>query len=521
MFRTWHDWTRGRAGLRAIAALIGLLAVAGCAGFTTAGSDDVGARRLFNAGMKNLVERYVEPVAPEQLSVKGLGNLSAIDPAVSVVAVGNRLQLIAHGRVVGEWPTYDNTNADDWADLIAEALAAARRASPAIAAMNAEDLYEIFFRGALTGLDHYTYYSGREAARRTRATREGFGGIGVTLKIANGSTHVIEVAPESPAARASILPQDRIIQIDGKPVDSLMQADVIDLLRGPVDTSVVLLVQRQTQPSPIEVAIIRRFIVPPTVTVSRDDEVLTVKISGFNQATSRRLGRELLRAEREQVAKPQGIILDLRGNPGGLLDQAVEVSDLFLGQGRIASTVGRHVDSNQTFSADVDERFSGIPMVVLVNGRSASAAEIVAAALNDRGRAVVVGSASFGKGTVQTIVRLPNAGEMAITWARVITPAGRSLHENGIVPALCTSGDAERASALLTALRAGEETANDIMSSHLRRQLGQGSAQQKRAACPPFLEEQAIDVEIAKSLLKNRRLFARALSAIQAAVVQN
>lgn len=199
---------------------------------------------------------------------------------------------------------------------------------------------------------------------------------------------------------------------------------MVRALRGRRGSSVALRVERDGAAKPLSFSVTRARIIIPTVTARRKAGLVILKISSFNQGTTSAVSRALIRAEREMGTKLKGIVLDLRGNPGGLLDQAVAVADLFLTDGLIISTRGRHRKSRQVFDASWGEIAAELPLAVLINGKSASAAEIVAAALQDRHRAVVIGSASFGKGTVQTIIGLPNGGELTMTWARMHTPSG-------------------------------------------------------------------------------------------------
>ena len=190
---------------------------------------------------------------------------------------------------------------------------------------------------------------------------------------------------------------------------------------------------------PLPFTLVRARIVQPTVTSDRRDGFAIFRVQGFNVSTASDLAQEIRRVRSEMGASLRGAVLDLRDNPGGLLDQAAAVSSLFLDHGDVVSTRGRHPTAAQHFVAASEDHLRGLPLVVLVNGGSASSAEIVAAALQDDGRAVVAGSSSYGKGTVQMVVRLENSGELTLTWARLITPAGYVLHGHGVVPAFCTA----------------------------------------------------------------------------------
>ena len=209
-----------------------------------------------------------------------------------------------------------------------------------------------------------------------------------------------------PGFRAGLKAGDHITHIGKTALTGLSQRDVITKLRGPIHSGADLTISREASLTPVKITVIRAHIILPTIESKLENGILKIEISGFNQGTSRSLGKALSGAERggDDV---KGVILDLRGNPGGLLDQAVAVADFFLNDGRIISTRGRHHRANQIYDASWGERVHNLPIVVLINGRSASASEIVAAALRDRGRAVVVGASSYGKGSVQTISGFP------------------------------------------------------------------------------------------------------------------
>lgn len=214
----------------------------------------------------------------------------------------------------------------------------------------------------------------------------------------------------------------------------------------------------------------------------------------------------------------RGIVLDLRSNPGGLLDQAVSLSDVFIAQGPIVSTVGRHPASRQFFEASGDSVAPQIPMIVLINGGSASSSEIVAAALQDVGRAVVVGSASYGKGTVQTVLRLPNDGELTLTWAQLVTPSGYHLNEHGVVPTLCTSdlGDDDH-SVQIALQRVNAVPPLAPVTPRPRASLDESAWSQLRRTCPARQGDHEVDLKVAKRLLADPVLYSQAVHAIAAA----
>jgi carboxyl-terminal processing protease len=293
-------------------------------------------------------------------------------------------------------------------------------------------------------------------------------------------------------------------------------------LRGTAGSRVVITLARPGQPAPISKTVARAYISVPTVSVSRDANVGIIRISSFNQHTTESLRAEFAKLRSEMRGTMQGVILDMRGNPGGLLDQSVAVADSFMNNGRIVATRGRNPGSFQEFEATSGDITAGLPIIVVMNGGSASAAEIVAAALQDSGRAIVVGTSSFGKGTVQTVLRLPNDGELTLTWARLITPGGYILHEHGVVPNVCTSGTADDDQAVAAIIR---KTASAGASDTLARiSLDEQGWSRLRGTCPTRTGDRVADVTAAKRLIGDPNLYAHVIHAepasIAAAVAQ-
>jgi carboxyl-terminal processing protease len=250
------------------------------------------------------------------------------------------------------------------------------------------------------------------------------------------------------------------------------------------------------------------------VVATRDGNIAVFRVASFNQSTTQRLTEAILTAQRDTNDHLAGIVIDLRGNPGGLLDQAVSLSDLFIAKGPIISTVGRHPASHQYFVATGHSLVPSTPVVVLINGGSASASEIVAAALQDVGRAVVIGTSSYGKGTVQTVMRLPNEGELTITWARLVTPSGYYLQQHGVVPTLCTSGLGDSDSTIDAVLRRSPDAGGDV--SHPRASLNDSAWSTLRQGCPAQSTSSPLDVKLAERLLADPARYSAALGAIHA-----
>lgn len=486
--------------------LSGLLS--GCARVTV--EETLTAKDVFSEGIEALDDRYIEPVQPGDIMLAGLTQLSTVDEHLAVSRTAKFVSLSYEGIPVAEHRVPATHDVDGWSELGANILVDARRASPALVAYSQEALLNLVFQGLVSGLDRYSRYLTPEDARNSRASREGFGGIGIQLDHVDGEYFVRSTFPDHPAVAAGLLPHDKIIRIDGKPLRGLRLFDVVSRLRGRVGEPVNVTIERMGIAKAFDRRIIRDYIVTSTVDVRRRDKILEVRLSGFNSGTVGALRRAIVKTAREIGPGLQGILLDMRGNPGGLLDQAIAVSDLFLTHGRIISTKGRHPDSNQLFDASPGEVLPGVPMVVVVNGRSASAAEIVAVALRDSGRAAIVGSTTYGKGSVQTIIRLPNQAELNITWAHIFAPSGQTLDTQGIVPAICTNVPHDRIGMILAALESRSKYSL-VEPATLRSQAVKPHfSTEGRNACMPSKRRDAEDLQVARLLLTNRVSYAAA-----------
>ena len=298
-----------------------------------------------------------------------------------------------------------------------------------------EQLIEYAINGMLSSLDpHSSYLTAKDFEEMQVQTKGEFGGLGIEVTMENGVIKVVSPIDETPASRAGLQPGDFIVQLDGEPVMGLNLSQAVDKMRGPVDSKIVLTVQRG-EGEPFEVTLVRAVI---KVQSSRgrleQGDIAYLRVTSFTEQTGSGMEAAFKKLKDEAKGKLVGVVLDLRNNPGGLLDQAIAVSDAFLDKGEIVSTRGRHEDEAQRYNARPGDIAEGLPVVILVNGGSASASEIVAGALQDHRRAIVMGTKSFGKGSVQTIIPLPAHGAMRLTTARYYTPSGRSIQALGIEP---------------------------------------------------------------------------------------
>jgi len=300
-----------------------------------------------------------------------------------------------------------------------------------------EDLIESAISGMLTSLDPHSSYLNAKAFDNMRVqTRGEFGGLGIEVTMENELVKVVTPIDDTPAAKAGVLSGDLITKIDGVNVRGLSLQDAVEKMRGPVNTPIVITVNREGADKPIDITIIRAVIkVRAVYSRVEGDDIGYIRISSFSEQTFDGLDKAI-RKIRDEVGddKLKGFVLDLRLNPGGLLDQAISVSDTFLDRGEIVSTRGRNPDETRRYAARPGDSTGGKPVIVLVNGGSASASEIVAGALQDHKRATILGTRSFGKGSVQTIIPLGSNGALRLTTALYYTPSGVSIQGKGIVP---------------------------------------------------------------------------------------
>ena len=303
--------------LRSGATLAVLFIVAACGHTSDWNEQDSSPNRVFAEGYRNLWEQYIHPVDLSAMSLAGLNQLKDLDPALDISRPADMVVLTADDAPIARWRPPDDDDFVGWARLTTDALMAARAASSMLRKRATNELSDEIFRGVMTTFDRYSRYADPQQARLGRAVREGFGGLGITISHRDGKTTIQKVHADTPAERVGLLKQDRITHVDRKPIDGLDQLQVVSVLRGLVNSEVVLSINRPGVDHPFDVSLVREMIVIPTVSVKREGEIVVVKISGFNQGTSASVRRELRRVERELGSGLKGIVLDLRDNPGG------------------------------------------------------------------------------------------------------------------------------------------------------------------------------------------------------------
>lgn len=510
-------------GATAIVAVAAIgLALGGCVNQKVTGTSfEADSKLIFSKGYGDIAERYIEDVPVGDIAFDGLSGLSDIDPSVQIRRDGDNVQLANAAGPIQSFAAPGPRDVGGWAQLTSAALSAGRGASPELGAAEAEQIYEVVFDEALSGLDGFTRYSSAQDADEERARRTGFGGVGIRIKMEERRPVVVSVIADTPAAAAGIRAEDVITQVNGFPVTGMELQDVVDRLRGPVNTHVDLTIERPQADRPMTFEIRRERIIPPSVAVRQDGDYIYVAVTHFNQDTAEQLDHAIEFLHDRMGERLKGVILDLRDNPGGLLDQAVEVADLFLDSGTILSTQGRHFDSFQSYEAEQGDIIRGVPIAILINGNTASASEIVAAALQDHDRAVVIGTASYGKGTVQTVIRMPNEGELILTWSRIHAPSGYTLHRLGVMPAVCTSGMTEGASHIINRIRRREAELSDLMRKWRAVSVpDKPNADLLRAACPANGDAKEVDIDVAERVLADSSLYRLAVSRSHAEVAK-
>ena len=353
-------------------------------------------------------------------------------------------------------------------------------------------LVEDAINGMLSSLDpHSSFMNARSFRDMQVQTRGEFGGLGIEVTQENGFIKVVSPIDDTPAAKAGLKPGDLIAAIDGESVTSLTLQEAVEKMRGPVGSAIKLTIRRGTT-EPFEVTLTRAVIRIQSVRSRVEGDIGYLRITSFTEQTDAGVKAAIDKIKTQLGPKLKGLVLDLRNNPGGLLDQSIAVSDAFLDKGEIVSTRGRRSEDAQRYNAKPGDMLNGLPIVVLINGGSASASENVAGALQDHRRAIILGTKSFGKGSVQTIIPMGNQGAMRLTTARYFTPSGRSIQAQGIDPDIVVEPAKIEAIAVPRARREAD------LRGALRNDQQQGQPAQPQAPPSPAVDpdEQASAVPV-------------------------
>lgn len=358
------------------------------------------------------------------------------------VALGMGLGIVTAVGLLPQAQGANNANIYKQFDLFSDAYEKVRENY--VRPVQDQELMSGAIEGMVSSLDPHSSYMDPKAYADMQVTTKGeFGGVGIEVTMEDGLIKVISPIDDTPAAKAGIKTGDYIAAINGDSIQGMGLNDAVDKMRGPAGSKITLTVLRQGEKKPLDIALVRAVVRVQSVKFRKEGDIGYIRITSFTEETGPGL-EKAIKELKKQIPAIKGYVIDLRNDPGGLLDQAVQVSDDFLTKGEIVSTRGRNPDDTQRYDAKPGDLADGKPVVVLVNGGTASASEIVAGALQDHKRATIVGMTSFGKGSVQTILPLgEGGGALRLTTARYYTPSGRSIQAEGIVPNISVAQGAE------------------------------------------------------------------------------
>lgn len=472
--------------------------------------------QVAGAALAFMAPRTLEPVPIPQMVLWGLGGLAAFDPRLAIALTGEgkdatlRLTLAGGGDLLLVRPAPAPTDAAAWGIVTGAAVRAAWDVSEPMRRAGRSAVIGRFFDALFSHLDPYSRYMPPEQAEAELLRRAGRTGVGMGVAARSGSLVVTEVAAGGPAAEAGIRPGDQILAVDGQTVRGANAASVSAQLAGPEHTLVDVTLRSHDGRSRT-ISLERAPVPAETVTAARQGDMLVLRISGFSRNTGARLAQELIRGLADPVP-PRGLVIDLRDNRGGVLQQAVDAAALLQERGLVAITAGRAPEAAHVFVASGHDLARFRPVIVLVDGGTASAAEIMAASLADQRRAVVVGSATLGKGLVQAIETLPDGGELFLTWSRVLAPFGWPLQDLGVLPQVCTSLGRAALDHQLAALAEGRQPMAAALdrSRAARAPLTPTAVQDLRGACPSAGQQDA-DFDAARFLIDTPEAYAAAL----------
>jgi carboxyl-terminal processing protease len=469
------------------------------------------AGRVYASAFDFMAPRTLDIIPMSDLTLWGLRGLTALDPSVGPSMDQKTIALVDREQVVLSMPLPAPDDAVGWGAVAAELCSRAAQLSPAIAEAGTDGIITSFFDELFNHLDPYSRYIPPDGGETDRAA----GGPGLTITITGHHAVVGTVDPGGAAAAAGLALGDRIVAIDGVPTRGQDAYALNAALAGPPGSAVTIAVLPRHK-RPQTVSLTRTAAPPPTVFATMQGPMLVIQVTGFEPGTAEAF-RQVLTGALAAGPAPQGIVVDLRGNRGGLLDQAVAVADSLIDPiiengGVIARAVGRDPAADQVWRAKDGDLAPGQPVVVLVDGRTASAAEVLAAALADDGRGVVVGSATFGKGLVQAATPLPDGGTLLVTWARLLAPLGWPLQGLGVMPQICTSGTSDSVEGELLSLSNGQQPMDGTIRAAraARPGISLDAILQIREACPAALGS-SLDLLAAQFLVTTPPAYSAAL----------
>ena len=391
-----------------------------------------------------------------------------------------------------------------------------------VESVKSQDLIRAAINGMLSSLDPHSGYLPPESFQDMQVDTKGaFGGLGIEVTQEDGFVKVVSPMDGTPAFDAGVEAGDFITQVDSEPTLGLTLAEAVEKMRGPVGSEITLTIVREGQTDPLEIVIIRDVIKLTAAKVRSEDNVIIVRVTTFNEQTTPNIedGIKKQLSKLDGMKNVNGFVLDLRNNPGGLLSEAISVTDMFLERGEIVSTRGRNADDGERYNASSGDMAEGKPIVLIINGGSASASEIVAGALQDHNRAIVLGTKSFGKGSVQSILPIGKEGAIRLTTARYYTPSGRSIQSLGVAPDIIVEqraklDDSDDDQSLQGRKRLTESDlrgalSNDSLSDEEKKQLELDREKQEKSATMRQEDYQiayALDIIKGLSIYNNEKL---------------
>ena len=483
-------------------------------------------RSVIQTALEFLEPRTLQAHTPRQFCLWGLGGISALNPALRVLEVPEGIRLMQGQDIILQKAAPPESSVKAWADLTTDFLVAASNASSVLKAAGEAGVTQSFFDELFNHLDPYSRYIGPQPADTDRTARSGgAAGIGISIEEvsespARGRRNTVKrhlvvsaVNTNGPAWPAGVDVGERIVSINGQSVVDKPVAQVNALLSGEPGSEISIKFYSPATRRTRLISMRRASVPPETVFAFNAGPLVIVRITSFSSETAEEMSQYLDQATQDRQLR--GLIIDVRGNRGGVLQQAVTAAALLLDNGVAAITKGRDSQANHVWAVQGGDMAKHLPVVILVDGRTASAAEILAAALADHRRAVVIGSATLGKGLVQTVAQLPDRGELFVTWSRVIAPLGWPLQGLGVMPQVCTSKGAADTRRQFDALSAGQEPdGSSVKASRLvRLPVPVSRILEIRKTCPAALGGD-LDLEVASNLIMNSKAYKAALAMI-------